>query len=237
MANKGKDVAFLDDNFWLNDLAFLIDMTKCMAELNVRLQGKDQLVHKLYEHVTFTEKLRLIQKQMVQKKVIHCAVLSTRPVDTVQHEKYNKLLFKLIDDFQRRFQDFRKHIDFMKLLSNPFDVDPTDAVDQYQMELIDIQNNSELKRSFVEHDLLTFYKCYMSSDSYPNLTENAKKFIALFGSTYCCEQLFSRMKSAKTKSRSLLTDEHLTASLRIATSNVGADIEYLHKHKHCQISH
>ncbi|ESN99372.1 hypothetical protein HELRODRAFT_66579, partial [Helobdella robusta] len=231
---------FLDDNFWLNNLAFLIDMTKCMAELNVRPQGKYQLVYRLYEHiVTFIEKLKLVQKQMVQKKVTHCAILSTRPVDTVQHEKYNELLVKLIDDFQQRFQDFKKHNDFMKLLSNSLNVDPTDAADKYQMELIDLQNNCDLKRSFVEHDFLTFYKCYISSESYPNLTEDAKKFIALFGSTYCGKQLFSRMKNTKTKSRSLLKDGRLTASLRIATSNVGvgADIEYLYKRKQCQISH
>ncbi|ESN99396.1 hypothetical protein HELRODRAFT_162945 [Helobdella robusta] len=101
-------------------------------------------MHRLYEHiVTFIEKLKLVQKQMVQKKVTHCANLSTRPVDTVQHEKYNELLVKLIDDFQQRFQDFKKHNDFMILLSNPFNVDPTDAADtKYQMELIDLQNNN-----------------------------------------------------------------------------------------------
>jgi len=37
---------------------------------------------------------------------------------------------------------------------------------------------------------------------------DAKKFTSLFGSTYCCEQLFSRLKNTKTKSRSMFTDEH-----------------------------
>ena len=65
MANKGKDVSFLDDTSWLSDLAFLVDMTKYMADLNVKLQGKDQLVHKLFEHVvTFIQKLELIQTQL-----------------------------------------------------------------------------------------------------------------------------------------------------------------------------
>ena len=77
MTSKGKDVCFLDDDSWLNDLAFLVDMTKFMTVLKVRLQGKDQLVHKLYEHVvTFIQKLKLIQSQLVLKKVVHCPVLS-----------------------------------------------------------------------------------------------------------------------------------------------------------------
>lgn len=39
MRNKGKDVQFMDDNEWLNDLAFWVDITKLLAKLNVKLQG------------------------------------------------------------------------------------------------------------------------------------------------------------------------------------------------------
>jgi len=45
----------------------------------------------------------------------------------VQHEKYSELVARLIDDFQQRFGDFRKHPDVMKLLSDPFQVDLTGA--------------------------------------------------------------------------------------------------------------
>jgi len=41
----------------------------------------------------------------------------------------------LVDDFQQRFKDFRKHADTMKLLSDVFEVDPTGAADKYQLEL------------------------------------------------------------------------------------------------------
>ena len=59
MTNKGKYVSFMDDE-WLNDLAFLVDITKYLADLNVKLQGKDQFVNKLYEHVQM-----LIQEQLI----------------------------------------------------------------------------------------------------------------------------------------------------------------------------
>jgi len=67
--------------------------------------------------------------------------------NTVQQEKYSELLARLIDDFQQRFEDFRKHTDIMKLLSDPFQVDPTGVCYfvKYQMELTDIQNDSDLK--------------------------------------------------------------------------------------------
>jgi len=79
-----------------------------------------------------------------------------RPTDTVQHKKYSELVVRLIDDFQQRFEDFRKHTDIMKLVSDQFHVDPTGAAVKYQMELTDIQNDSDLKRAFSEQDLLSF---------------------------------------------------------------------------------
>ena len=116
------------------------------------------MVHKLYKHVvTFIQKLKLIQSQLVLKKVVHCPFLSSRPTDTVQHEKYSDLVIKLAE---KRFQDFRRNIGTMKLISNPFSIDPTDAADKYQLELIDIQNDSYLKTAFAEHDLLNFYSHY-----------------------------------------------------------------------------
>jgi len=89
-----------------------------------------------------------------------------------------------------------------------------------------------LKRAFSEPDLLSFDSGYVSSDSYPNLSQDAKIFIALFGSTYCCEQLFSRIKKNKNEIK-----QHLTASLHISISTVGADIDYLCEQKQCHISH
>ena len=125
----------------------------------------------------------------------------------------------------------------MKLLSDLFQVDPTGAAVKYQMELTDIQNDSDLKTAFSEQNLLSFDIGYVSPESYPNLLQDAKNFTALFGSTYCCERLFSKMKNTQRKSRSLLTNEHLTLtpSLHISTSAAGADIDYLCKQKQCQI--
>jgi len=51
--------------------------------------------------------------------------LARKAYDTVQYEKYSELVVRLIDDFQQRFEDFRKHTDIMKLLSDPFQVDHT----------------------------------------------------------------------------------------------------------------
>ena len=48
--------------------------------------------------------------------------------------------------------------------------------------------------------------------------------IPLFGSTYCCEQFFSKIKHCKGKQRGHLSDEHLKSQLRIACCSVKVNI-------------
>ena len=219
MTIKGKDASFLDDDQWLNDLAFLVDITKYLMELNLKLQGKKQFINNLYEHVkAFINKLQLFHQQFNLKNIVHFSTLSTRQSETVDHVKYSALINNLINEFELRFSDFSDRFTEMKLFADPFGIDATNAPDMFQLELIEMQNISEMKRAFAETDLVTL-------------------FISLFGSTYSCEQLFSMMKNVKSKYRSLLTDNHLSGVLRIATSSTRADIDTLCKQKQCQISH
>ena len=94
-----------------------------------------------------------------------------------------------------------------------------------------MQNNKDLKEAYKEVELLEFYKKYMSIEVFPHLCRRAIKCFSLFGSTYNCEQLFSKMKHVKTEQRNRLTDEHLTNTLRIASSNIKAEIDHLCKKK------
>ena len=100
----------------------------------------------------------------------------------------------LINKFELRFSDFSESFSEIKLFADPFGTDVTNAPEMFQMELIEIQNNSERKRAFAEHDFLTFYGQYITSDLFPNLSQHALQFLSLFGCTYCCEQLFSMIK-------------------------------------------
>uniref|UniRef100_A0A2S2NPE9 SCAN domain-containing protein 3 n=1 Tax=Schizaphis graminum TaxID=13262 RepID=A0A2S2NPE9_SCHGA len=61
--------------------------------------------------------------------------------------------------------------------------------------------------------------------------------MSLFGSTYTCEHIFSRMKIVKSKTRARLTDSHLESSLRIASSQIQPNINKLVSEKQCQLSH
>ena len=235
---KGKDTSLLENIDCLNDLAFLIDMTQMLMELNLKLQGKDQLISKLFENVeTFVLKLKLLKQQLSSKVLVHFKALSERNINTIDSERYCTLILKLIDEFDTRFCDFKKEKNELDLFAHPFSIKAETVRNEFQMELIELQNNKDLKEAYKEVELLEFYKKYMSIEVFPHLCRHAIKYFSLFGSTYNCEQLFSKMKHVKTEQRNRLTDEHLTNTLRIASSNIKADIDHLCKKKQCQVSH
>ena len=111
--------------------------------------------------------------------------------------------------------------------------------DDLQMEIIQLQNDELLKYSYNDlmqskHAkdlcLLEFYKVHVQGEGrYPNLIDHAKKFACVFGSTYSCEQLFSKMKFTKNKMRTNLTDTHLNDALCLAATTLTPNIEKLSK--------
>ncbi len=109
-----------------------------------------------------------------------------------------------------------------------------------QMELIDLQCNSELKSKFREAQgnadktaqfLRELPPCF------PELSKVFSRLMCLFGSTYVCEKLFSTMNFNKCKFRSRLSDAHLEAVLRVSTVNsIRANVAQLCEQKRCQVS-
>ena len=238
MTSKQQDVGFLSNDDWLNDIAFLTDITQHLSDLNVKLQGKSQLVNKMYEHIcSFEKKLKLFHSQLCRGALTHFPCLAERKehIPDLEYSKYAENISKLCDEFGNRFNDLRKCEMEFKLFSQPFDVTPDDVPDCYQMEVIDLQSDIDLNRAYDSNDVVTFYKKHVCG-KHPNLEKHAKKMISLFGSTYSCEQFFSRMKLTKCKNRSQLTNEHMTSQLRVASTSVRADIDEMCKNRQYQVS-
>ena len=152
---------FLGDDEWLNDIAFLTDITQDMSDLNVKLQGKSQLINKMFEHIcSFEKKLKLFQSQLSKAALSHFPSLADRKQDMpdLDCSKYAESITKLCAEFGSRFIDFRNHEMEFNLFSQPFDVTPDDIPDCYQMEVIDLQCDMDLKRAYDSNDVITFYK-------------------------------------------------------------------------------
>ena len=67
---------------------------------------------------------------------------------------------------------------------------------------------------------LQFYKNHvLPSRLLPNLITHAQQVLSQFGTTYCCEHLFSKMKHAKSILHLQLSNYHLSDVLLLSTSS------------------
>ncbi|TWW71201.1 hypothetical protein D4764_17G0006840 [Takifugu flavidus] len=93
---KGKPVMELSDGKFLSDLAFIVDITKHLSELNIKLQGPNQLVSSLLSNVkSFEVKLRLWQGQLERGNTVHFPTLQEQKPDVMT--EYAALFIVLYD--------------------------------------------------------------------------------------------------------------------------------------------
>ena len=123
----------------------------------------------------------------------------------INYQKYGTMIEKLSAVFDAHFLDFRQLESDFNIFSNPFNTAVDQSPDRLQLELTDLQSDNDMKRAFDENNLVNFYENY-ARGKHQNLVDHALKIILLFGSTYCCEQFFSKMKYCKGKQRGQLSD-------------------------------
>ena len=120
----------LKDPSWLNDLAFLTDISVYLNTLNKGMQGKQQLVSHLNDQMnSFQQKLQLFRHQFSERCFDNFSALKDRmaePGNGVDEDFYVDKLDVMIENFEQRFHeldsDRAKHENL--LFINPFAVDP-----------------------------------------------------------------------------------------------------------------
>ncbi|KAM8960711.1 general transcription factor II-I repeat domain-containing protein 2-like [Pelodytes ibericus] len=241
LLSKNKEVPELNDAEWKWHLAFLTDVTELLNNLNVQLQGKGKLICDMQSHVkAFEVKLGLLIKQVKEENFCHLPttqnLLAEKPLVAFPNKTCVDSLEKLQKEFQFRFKELHLHEQDIQLFRNPFSIDIENVDTIYQMELAELQNCDSLKDAFKSSSLHNFYAS-LPSETYPHLRNHAQKMATIFGSTYVCEQTFSRMKHLKSPTRSRLTDAHLHHLLRLAVTNMEPDIDHLISQKQAHSSH
>lgn len=226
--DKEDFASFLKDVEWTLNLAFLVDIHEHLNELNIKLQGKNNKINSLYSNIkAFKAKLKIWMQQLKEKNRTHSPALKQYELTKMQTQRFLTCLESLYEEFDSRFSDLNNFEKELHLFASPFivNVQEYDAIDQ--MELIELQNDDFLKGKFVSSNLEDFYKLDDIKVKSARLYEHALYCNSMFGSTYICEQLFSKMKLLKSRFRTKLSDENLEATLRIATTVFKANIESL----------
>jgi hypothetical protein len=227
LESKNKLYPQFKDPEWISRLAFLADITTHINNLNMQLQGKDNLAPELMGKISaFELKLQLWERQLSNGNYSHFQRLTES--ECTDPTPFVEVISQLRTEFKNRFGDFRAYKEEFRLFVAPFDIDVSEVPTWFQMEAIELQCSEELKAKFSSCSLFNFYKnVIVPSGQFPSLIDNALQVVSMFGSTYRCEQLFSKMKFSKSQLRSQLTDNHLNDILFLSSSVLKPDLDSL----------
>ena len=103
------------------------------------------------------------------------------------------------------------------------------------MELLEMLSDSSLRARYFELGIPDFFSYLL--ERLINFRKFATRIVAMFDSTYLCEQLFSFMKSPRTSQRTKFTDHHLSSMQKLETAlNFLPDIPKIVNNIRCQAS-
>ena len=243
----------IDTEEWLLDLAFLVDITGMLNELNLDLQGKDKTIVDMISAVTaFKQKLKLVSSQLHQRVLRNFRNMMSelenqgKQCDQFNSGRYTEQVQNLVSDFDRRFQDIAAMEPVATYMCFPFGKD-TNVEDiasrmatlfnmdtsEVENEILKLQNDIQIKSMATGGSFWNL----LSEEKYPNVRKCSMYLTVFFGSTYLCESTFSHLKYIKSKYRSTLSDEHLDACLKLAITNYSPNYTKLADSMQCQSSH
>ncbi|XP_043409097.1 general transcription factor II-I repeat domain-containing protein 2B-like [Chelonia mydas] len=213
---KNKEVPQLVDSTFICNLVFLTDGTDHLNTLNLKLQGRKQVITQMYDSVkSFKVKLTLWGKQLTAGNLVHFSTLnSLGKVEPKSLKEYADIISNLHKQFDVWLKNFKALEPHFKLFSTPFAMVTDNVAEEMQMELVELQCDTILKQKYTDVGIPEFYR-FLSQERFPMLFSASARIMAMFGSTYICEQFFSSMKINIYVLRSKLTDKHLQATRRL----------------------
>lgn len=220
LRTKQFDLKDICKDTWEQDLAFFVDITGYLSNLNSSLQGRNKTVVQLYGQVKcFQTRLLDLVTQLENENLesFSCCFKVKEENPQLVFKKYIQYVNCLKLEFDNRFVGFKSMENKFHLFSYPFFADIGDASERLRTELFDLRCDPILNSIYHEVGIIEFYKS-LPENRFKELRQFATKILTMFGSTYICEQLFSVMKYNKNYHRSRLTNDHLSALMKIALS-------------------
>ncbi|XP_058146792.1 EPM2A-interacting protein 1 [Dasypus novemcinctus] len=230
LVSIGATTVHFTDKQWLCDFGFLVDIMDHLGELSEELRVSKVFAAAAFDHIcTFEVKLNLLQRHIEEENLTHFAAFREVVDELKQHLKGDKKIFdpdryqvvicRLQKEFERHFKDLRFIKKDLELFSNPFNFKPEYAPISVRMELTKLQSNTNLWNEYRVKDLGQFY-AGLSAEIYPIIKGVACKVASLFDSNQICEKAFSYLTRNQHTLSQPLTDEHLQALFRVATTEM-----------------
>lgn len=239
------------DPYFVVQLAYLVDIFGYLNELNLKLQGSGNEKLQGVDNVfVFEDKLRAFMCK-IDLWISKVAKKDYQPFQTLKFladntdyatvtDKVQKNVLchlrTLKNEFSRYFPEYTSSETpaMKKLVRNPFTVEPEALPDNIQEEIIELQNDSDLKDTYESGVKLEEFWC-KKAVAYKHVRHEALRYLMLFSTTYLCEQGFSAVLLIKNKQRNRLS---VSSDLRVALSKeISPRISKLIKEARAQKSH
>uniref|UniRef100_A0A673XCF5 Coiled-coil domain containing 186 n=1 Tax=Salmo trutta TaxID=8032 RepID=A0A673XCF5_SALTR len=128
----------------------MVDVTEHLNNLNKQLQGCNKVVTQYYDSIrSFKLKLSLWETQLAGGDAAHFPCLKN--VCATQHvadmKRFKDKITGLLREFEQRFQIFGELEKDFNVFCSPFTVNPSDLPVSIQLEIIDLQCDSDMKES------------------------------------------------------------------------------------------
>ena len=94
------------------------------------------------------------------------------------------------------------------------------------MELTELQEDLALKNLNECHSTVEFWQ-QVTKRKYPEVEKTIARLLSVFGTTYCCESLFSVKKFVKLKCHASPTNQLLSELIRTALTSYRPDFQKL----------
>nr|XP_054593491.1 SCAN domain-containing protein 3-like [Nothobranchius furzeri] len=241
---------FLENEKQMDNVAFLVDITSHLNELNLRLQGKDNSICELMTAVrAFQRKLEMF-KEDLQEDCVHFPAVQEQVQGQRDVSSFVVFIDKLIANFSNRFDSFSIGQQLTMFIQNPFLITDVrsfskEATQHFkwvnardlQMELVDLQANLAMNELSARTDPSSFWLQMVPETAFSRLKKVALYILTMFGSTHNCEAAFSTMNIIKNKYRSRLTNEHLHTCMRMALSPLKPRFKMLAGQARAHFSH
>ncbi|XP_029656889.1 general transcription factor II-I repeat domain-containing protein 2-like [Octopus sinensis] len=187
LTSKNNYYPELSDLAWLSKLSFLVDVTTHMNELNLKLQGKENLICDFYRIIkAFRQKLMLFESQLGVRQFSHFSCFKSfceANCNEIDITFQIGIIKELKHHFLHKFSELDKIESDIILFENPFSCNVENVQHELQLEVIDLQSNEQLKDCHRRTKLAEFYE-YLKDDEFPRLKNFAIKMISIFGTTY-----------------------------------------------------
>ena len=159
MKENYQEIPELSDIHWIRDLAFLVDITQHLNLLNLKLQGKSQLITEMAQHINlFQTKLHLWATQILNNNLTYFESLKEYgELDSMSLIAYSEILNELKSEFSERFQDIKSLNNDFQLFLNPYSINLELVKPELQIEVAELQFNTALNEIYEEKNLVDFY--------------------------------------------------------------------------------